>query len=115
MTISITYDDVRAVLGKDVSEVTDADLTPEMSTAEGIVSDELEPYTDKTDALEDVAALVAAAFYHNEGIVAQLSQGSQQVSYKGGAMGYWRQALIRDPTGRLQDLESGGEFWSVTL
>lgn len=112
---SISYDDIRDVLGTSASETPNEDLTPEKSMAEGIVTDELEPYTTNQGALDDVAALVAAAFYRNEGIVGQLSQGSQQVSYKDGAMGYWRQALIRDPTGRLKDLDSGGDFWSVTL
>lgn len=111
----ITFDDIRAVLGDPVSEVSDADLQFDKSLAEGLVTDELDPYSDNTGALEDVAALLGAAFYQEEGTVGQLSQGSQQVSFTEGALSYWRKAKMRDPTGRLKDLESGTDFWSVTL
>ena len=106
MPISITYDDVRSVLDADVSDVSDADLTPDKSVAEGIVNDELDPHSANTEALEQTAMYLAAAIYHNEGVIAQLSQGSQQVSYSGGALGYLRLAQMRDPTGRLKDLDS---------
>jgi len=102
---SITYDAIRDVLDKTSSEVSDSDLDPEKSVAEGIVTDELEPYAelpDDQDALDDTAAYLAAALYTQEGTVGQLSQGSQQVSFTDGNLSYLRIAEMRDPTGRLQ-------------
>lgn len=110
---SITYDDVRDVLGKTSSQVSDSDLTPEKGVAERLVTRELDPYSTDTDALQDTAAYVAAAFYTQEGTVGQMSQGSQQVSFVDGSMSYWRIAKQIDPTGRIGQLEKPNATMSV--
>jgi hypothetical protein len=112
MTLT-TYDAIRSALGKDQSEAPDDELEFDKELAEGIVTDELDPYSSNTDALEDTAALLAAAYYTGEGTVGQMSQGSQQVSFTDGALGYWRKAKMRDPTGRLEKLEKQSASISV--
>lgn len=105
---TVTYDEVRAVLGETVSEVSDSDLDPWKGIAEGVVTDQLDPHATlpgDQDALDDVAALLAAAYYSQEGTVGQLSQGSQQLSFKDGNFSYWRMATQRDPTDRLFQLD----------
>lgn len=105
-----TFDDIRAALGVTSSEVPDSDLTFDKELAEGIVTDQLDPVADlpgDQDALDDVAALLAAAFFREEGTIRQLSQGNRQLSFdSAGALGLWRKALMRDPTGDLQRLEA---------
>lgn len=104
-----TFADIRSALGVTSSEVPDSELSFDKSLAEGIVTDRLEPVADlpdDQDALDDVAALLAGAFYREEGTIRQLSQGNRQLSFDtAGALGLWRKALMRDPTGRLEHLE----------
>lgn len=106
MPITITEDEVRGALKKDESEVPNSELQFEMGVAVDLVKDELAPYSSNTDALEDTAALLAAAIYQEDGIVTQLSQGNKQLSFDSdGALGLFRKALMRDPTGKLGQLE----------
>jgi hypothetical protein len=114
---TISTDDVRGALGKNQSEVSDSELEFDKELAEDIVTDELDPYSDNTDALEDTAALLAGAFYKSGGgVIRQLSQGSRQLSFnEKGALGLWRKGVMRDPTDRLKNLEEKDDFWSVTL
>lgn len=105
---SISYADVRGVLGKPSSEVSDSDLTPWKGIAEGVVTDELDPEAtlpDDQNALDDTAALLAAAYYTQRGTVTQLSQDNRQLTYSDGDMGYWRVAQQRDPTDLLGTLD----------
>ena len=108
MSITVAEDDIRSALDADSSEYPDSALAFEKSLAESVVNDDLEPYTetDRTDRLELVGALIAAAYVDDDGDVTQLQQGGRSVSFDSdSALSHWRKATQLDPTGRLNELE----------
>lgn len=97
-------------------EYSDDDIAFEIRQAEAIVNDELAPHTDKTNRLELVAALIAAAYVKDERHVSQVQQGGRQASFNAErSITLWNQACQMDPTGRLKSIEDDGDFWVVTL
>jgi hypothetical protein len=131
MPIDVTADDIRAALdavapanatgeaGETV--IADEELTFEIRQAEAILADEIEPHADSSvsdDRLELVGALLAAAYYEDDGNGPLLSirQGSAQVSYTQASedtLTYFKRATQMDPTGRLPGIDNPTASLSV--
>lgn len=108
MAITVSLDDVRSALDGDSSEYPDADIQFEARQAEGIVNDELAPYSSNTNRLELTGALLAAAYVEEDGSgpISSVQQASRQISFDtADALSLWRQAKQQDPTGKLEQLE----------
>jgi hypothetical protein len=113
MAIDVDESDVHDILDDDSS----ADYSIEVRMAEEIVNDELAPYSDKTDRLEFVGELIAAAYAKDDGDgnLSSVTQGSAQISWNNdAALSFWDRAVQMDPTGRLGSLE-GDDFWCIAL
>jgi hypothetical protein len=113
VSISIDKSDVRAALDGSDSD----DYTFEIRQAERIVNRELAEYTNDTESLELTGALVAAAYFRDDGDggYSSVTQGSAQISWNNDdALSFWDRAVQMDPTGRLGSLE-GDDFWCIAL
>lgn len=104
--VSITAADVREAGDLDSAEYPDTELQFEINAAEAIVNDDLAPYSDSTNRLELVAALIAAAYAADERTVTEVTSGQETVVFSSDeSLTLWRQAKQIDPTGRLGMVE----------
>lgn len=108
MTISVQPQDVRDALDGDQTQYPDEDIAFEIRVAEAIVNDDLAPHSDKTDRLELVGALLAAAFVEEETNVESISVASKDISFSSErSVSLFEQAKMLDPTNKLGT--SGGQ------
>ena len=113
MPIDVDKEHVRSALDGSDSD----DYTFEIRQAERIVNRELAEYTSDTQSLKLTGALIAAAYFRDDGDggYSSVTEGSAQISWNNDdALSFWDRAVQMDPTGQLQSLEEG-DFWSVTL
>lgn len=110
MPISISYDDIRGALDEPGNEedYPDSSLTFKRKQAEGIVNDELLPYTDKEARLEVTGALLAAAYVIDDeagGEIESVQQGNRVMTFNTSeGLSKLEEAIQQDPTGRLIEL-----------
>lgn len=103
----------------DVSKILETELeTSALMTfiedANTIVNNRCEPYTDDTDALADVETYLAAHLASaKEPRVSTVSGAVTEVELDADGDRYWHQAVLIDPTGRL-DIPTRGYFATTT-
>lgn len=101
----ITPHDVTEILE---TELEDVSLQAFISDANTVVERRCAPHTDDTDALADVEAYVAAHLATaKDPRVSVASHESVDVEFETDAHRYWEQAVLLDPTGRLDRPERG--------
>lgn len=104
----------------DVSEILETDLdSAELSTfisdAHSVVNQRCADHTDDEGALADVETYVAAHLATaKDPRVGTASHESVEVEYEVNADRYWRQAVLVDPTGRIDTPNRGYTTTSVS-
>jgi hypothetical protein len=101
----VTPHDVAEILETELESVT---LQAFISDAHRIVERRCAPHTDDMDALGDVEAYVAAHLATaKDPRVSVASHESVDVEFETDAHRYWEQAVLLDPTGRLDNPTRG--------
>lgn len=96
----------------------------DITAAEELVSNQVEPYADadEGDIVEKCAVFVAAAFIEGtdgDSVVSSVQRDSQSISFdtdaaSDEAQSFWHRAQAFDPTGRLgNDTASGSGFFEA--